>query len=78
MGGAEPASRPRPAPCGVEARPRSAEDGRDLFLGQLLDQAALFPRSVLMGSAYACNRGPAERLVRRYGMTFSGYACHSR
>jgi hypothetical protein len=32
MGSVEPGWRPRPACCGVEARPRSAEDGRDLFL----------------------------------------------
>jgi hypothetical protein len=42
MGGAEPGWWPRPAPCGVEARPRSAEDGRELILGPPLDQAAQF------------------------------------
>jgi len=42
MGSAEPGWRPHPACCGVEARPRSAEDGRDLFLRQLLDQGVQF------------------------------------
>ena len=42
LGGAEPGWRPRPVPSGAEAGPHGAEDGRNLFLGQLLDQAAQF------------------------------------